>query len=56
MPEFEYKSFIEQRKMALEELKMYYRALRKYEYGQDLPIKGIELRKKCFLYSKKFMY
>lgn len=52
MPEFEYKSFIEQRKMALEELKMYYRALRKYEYGQDLPIKGIELRKKCFFLVK----
>ncbi len=48
MEEFQYKSFLEQRKMAIEELKKYYRELRKYEYYKDEDIKGIEIRKKIY--------
>ncbi len=52
MNEFTYKSFLEQRKMALEELNKYYRELRKYEYYQDKDIKGIELRKHLYFLIK----
>ena len=48
MSNFEYKSFFEQKKMNQEELNQYYRALRKYEYEIDAPIKGIQLRKKIY--------
>lgn len=48
MSDFKYKNFLEQQKMTLEELNKYYRDLRKYEYEQDLPIKGIEVRKKLY--------
>lgn len=46
MTQFEYKKIWEIRKLKLEELNKYYRDLRKYEYEEDLPIRGIELRKK----------
>lgn len=40
------KSWSEQKEMPLEELKEYYRTLRKEAYENNDPIKGIELRKK----------
>lgn len=48
MPEFEYKSLLAKRKMTLEELKLYYRELRKYDCENNIPIKGIEIRKKIY--------
>ncbi len=48
MENFEKKNFIQQRRMALEELKLYQRELRKYEYYKDKPIKGIVIRKKMY--------
>ena len=43
---FKKKSFLEIRKMTLEELNAYYRSMRKYNHDKNIPIKGIELRKK----------
>lgn len=40
------KSWLEKRKMTLEELNIYYRELRKELYEKNEPVKGIELRKK----------
>ena len=54
MEQFEYKSLKEQKKMTLDELKTYHKALRKYEYETDKEIKGIELRKKTY-YIIKFL-
>ena len=45
MDKFEKKNILELKKMTLEEVKKYYVELRKYEYEEDIPIKGIEFRK-----------
>lgn len=55
MTQFEYKKIWEIRKLKLEELNKYYRDLRKYEYEEDLPIRGIELRKKIYKLTKEFL-
>lgn len=55
MSDFEYKSLFAQRKMALAELQQYYRDLRKYECEENLPVKGIELRKKIYFLVKFFL-
>lgn len=44
----EEKNYFERRKMSLEELKAYYRKLRKENYEKNTPIKGIKLRKKTY--------
>ena len=46
--DFDTKNLLELRKMKLEELEKYYRDLRRYECENNLPIKGIELRKKTY--------
>lgn len=46
--EFEYKKLLELKKMKQEELNAYYKELRKYECENNLPVKGIELRKKTY--------
>ena len=45
MDKFEKKNILELKKMTLEEVKKYYVELRKYEYEENIPIKGIEFRK-----------
>lgn len=45
METFEYKSFLEKRKMQLAELKKYYLDKRRYEYEQGIPLKNFGLRK-----------
>lgn len=55
MSNFQYKSYFAQRKMILTELEQYYRDLRKYECEANLPIKGIELRKKIYFLVKFFL-
>ncbi len=44
--EFDYKNFLELRKIKLNELEQYYKELRKFEYTIDKKIEFIELRKK----------
>ena len=44
MEEFNKKSLLELKKISLEELEKYQQELRKYEYDNDIPLKGIELR------------
>jgi len=46
MEEFNKKSLLELKKLGLEELEKYQQELRKYEYDNNIPLKGIELRKK----------
>ncbi len=48
MSNFEYKGLIEKRKMSIENLKKYYKELRKYECENNIPVKGIEIRKKIY--------
>ena len=48
MGSFEYKNLIEKRKMSMESLKKYNRELRKYECENNIPVKGIEIRKKIY--------
>lgn len=52
MDKFKYKSLLAQRRMAIVELEQYYRNLRRYECEADLPVKGIELRKKIYFIVK----
>ena len=46
MEQFEKKSLLKRMKMTINELEKYYLELRKYEYDNQEPIKGIEIRKK----------
>lgn len=46
MEDFKKLNLIQQRKMAIEELVVYYSELRKYEYHQGKELKNIELRKR----------
>lgn len=46
MKNFDKKSLIELKKLSLEEVKKYYLELRKYEFENNVPLKGIEIRKK----------
>lgn len=46
MTDFEYKKFLELRKMKLNELEQYYLQMRRYEYDNHIPLKNMELRKK----------
>lgn len=43
---FDQKNLLQLRKMSLDELKNYYLELRKYQYENNIPLKGIEIRKK----------
>ena len=56
MESFNKKSFFELRKMELQLIEKYYNELRKYEFENNIPLKGIELRKKlhklCYLIVK----
>ena len=45
METFEYKSYLQRRKMQLAELKKYYLDKRRYEYEQGIPLKNFGLRK-----------
>ena len=45
MESFEYKSFLQRRKMTLTELKKYYLDKRHYEYEQGIPLKNFTTRK-----------
>lgn len=44
MEQFEKKGLLELRKLSLDELKKYYVELRKYEFDNSVPLKGIKLR------------
>ena len=44
MEQFEKKGLLELRKLSLDELKKYYVELRKYEFENSVPLKGIKLR------------
>lgn len=44
MKTFEYKSLREKKSMAMDELARYYAQLRKYEFDQGIPLKGIKMR------------
>ena len=46
MEHFEKKGLLELRKLSLDELKKYYVELRKYEFDNSVPLKGIKLRQK----------
>ncbi len=46
MEQFEKKGLLELRKLSLDELKKYYVELRKYEFDNSVPLKGIKLRQK----------
>ena len=46
MERFEKKGLLELRKLSLDELKKYYVELRKYEFDNSVPLKGIKLRQK----------
>ena len=46
MEQFDKKSLLELRKLSLDELKKYYVELRKYEFDNSVPLKGIKLRQK----------
>lgn len=46
MNQFKKKNLLELRKLSLDELKKYYVELRKYEYENSVPLKGIKLRQK----------
>lgn len=46
MEKIDKKNIFELRKLTIEELKKYYVELRKYEYENKVPLKGIEIRKK----------
>lgn len=43
---FERKSLLELRKLSIQELEKYYMELRRYNYENGVPLKGIEIRKK----------
>lgn len=49
MTEFNKKSLMELKKLSLEEVKKYYLELRKYEYENNIPLKGLEIRKKIHI-------
>lgn len=55
MDDFQYKSLLEIRRMALDELNLYYRELRKYEYLNNIDVKGVELRKKTYFLIKMIL-
>lgn len=46
MEQFEKKGLLELKKLSLDELKKYYVELRKYEFDNSVPLKGIKLRQK----------
>lgn len=46
MENFERKSLLELRKLSIQELEKYYMELRRYNYENDVPLKGIDIRKK----------
>ncbi len=48
MDEFEYKTLIQQKKMALDELRQYHKDLRRYECENNITPKGIEIRKRTY--------
>ena len=50
--EFEYKNLLEIKKMSLEELEKYYRALRSYEYDNNIELKSNELKKRIYFLTK----
>lgn len=46
MKKFDKKSLVELQKLSLDEVKKYYLELRKYQFENNIPLKGIEIRKK----------
>lgn len=40
--DFNYKSLVQLKKMTIEDVNSYYRNLRKYEYENNIPVKGID--------------
>lgn len=46
--DFNYKSLVQLKKMTIEDVNSYYRNLRKYEYENNIPVKGVDLRKKTY--------
>ena len=50
--EFEYKNLLEIKKMSLEELSKYYRALRSYEFDNNIELKSNEIKKRIYFLTK----
>lgn len=52
---FHYKNALAIKRATLEEIKKYYRELRKYECENNIPVKGIKIRQKLYFLIKFFL-